>query len=61
MKILWTKESLPRLQEIEDYISRNNPDIAIEFIVKLITVTGTLNDNSEIRRVVLGLSLSLSY
>jgi len=30
MKIFWTKEALIRLQEIEDYISRDNPIAAIE-------------------------------
>lgn len=57
MKILWTKEALLRLQEIENYISEDNPAIAIEFVDKLITVAETLNDNPELGRVVPELSL----
>jgi len=38
MKIFWTKEALIRLQEIEDYISRDNPIAAIELVDKLISV-----------------------
>mgnify|MGYP001588102641 CR=1 FL=1 len=57
MKILWTKEALLRLQKIEDYISRDNPDIAVEFVDKLIMVAETLNDNPEKGRVVPELSL----
>ena len=57
MKILWTKEALLRLQEIEDYISKDNPAIAIEFVDKLITVAETLTDNPELGRVIPELSL----
>lgn len=57
MKILWTKEALLRLQKIEDYISRDNPNIAVEFVDKLIMVAETLNDNPEKGRVVPELSL----
>ena len=57
MKILWTKEALLRLQEIEDYISKDNPAVAIEFVDKLITVAETLTDNPEVGRVVPELSL----
>jgi addiction module RelE/StbE family toxin len=57
MKILWTKEALLRLQEIEDYISKDNPAVAIEFVDKLITVSETLTDNPELGRVVPELSL----
>ncbi len=34
--IVWSKESLTRLQEIEDYIAKDNPKAAIEFVSKLI-------------------------
>jgi len=57
MKILWTKEALLRLQEIEDYISKDNPAIAIEFVDKLIVIAETLRDNPEKGRVVPELSL----
>ncbi len=35
LKILWTREALLRFQEIEKYISRDNPSVDIEFIDKL--------------------------
>ena len=47
MKIFWTKEALLRLQEIEEYISRDNPIGAIEFVDKLITVAETMIDNPK--------------
>jgi toxin ParE1/3/4 len=57
MKIFWTKEALLCLQEIEEYISINNPDIAIEFVDKLISLAETLIDNPEKGRIVPELSL----
>ena len=57
MKIFWTKEALLRLQEIEEYISRDNPIGAIEFVDKLITVAETIIDNPKKGRMVPELSL----
>ncbi len=57
MKILWTKEALLRLQEIEEYISRDNSAAAIEFVDKLISAAETLIDNQKKDRVVPELSL----
>ena len=57
MKILWTKESLIRLQEIEEYISRDNPIVAIEFVDDLIKIAETLVDNPKEGRVVPELSI----
>lgn len=57
MKILWTKESLIRLQEIEEYISRDNPVTVIKFINKLIEIAESLVDNPKLGRVVPELSL----
>jgi len=57
MKLLWTKEALLRLQEIEEYISRDNPVAAIEFVDKLISVAETLVDNPKKGRAVPELSL----
>jgi addiction module RelE/StbE family toxin len=57
MKIFWTKEALLRLQEIEDYISRDNPIVAIEFVDKLISLAETIIDNPERGRIVPELSL----
>lgn len=57
MKIFWTKEALLRLQEIEEYISRDNPIVAIEFVDKLISVAETIIDYPEKGRIVPELSL----
>ena len=57
MKIFWTKEALLRLQEIEEYISRDNPIGAIEFVDKLITIAETIIDNPKKGRIVPELSL----
>ncbi len=57
MKIFWTKEALLRLRDIEDYISRDNPTVAIEFVDKLISVAVTIIDNPGKGRVVSELSL----
>jgi plasmid stabilization system protein ParE len=32
MKILWTRESLHRLTEIEDFIARDNAERAVKFV-----------------------------
>ena len=57
MKIFWTKEALLCLKEIEEYISRDNSIIAIEFVDKLISLAETLLDNPEKGRIVPELSL----
>ncbi len=57
MKIFWTKEALLRLQEIEEYISIDNPVVAREFVDKLISLAETLLDNPEKGRIVPELSL----
>lgn len=57
MKLSWTREALIRLQEIEEYISKDNPVMAIEFVDKLISVAGTITHNPEIGRIVPELSL----
>ena len=57
MKIFWTKEALLRLQDIEEYISRDNPDAAIGFVDKLISVAETIADYPEKGRIVPELAL----
>lgn len=57
MKLLWTKEALLCLQEIEEYISNDNPVVAIEFVDKLISFAETILDNPEKGRIVPELSL----
>lgn len=58
MKLLWTKESLLRLQEIEEYIARDNVTTAINFVDKLITTAESILDNPEKGRVVPEISIS---
>ena len=57
MKLFWTKEALLCLQEIEEYIARDNLKIAVEFVNKLISIAETLVDNPKKGRVVPELSL----
>jgi hypothetical protein len=33
MKLVWTKETLLRLLEIEEYISRDNPSAVFDFAI----------------------------
>jgi addiction module RelE/StbE family toxin len=57
MKIFWTKEALLCLQDMEEYISRDNHVIAVEFVDKLISVAETIVDYPERGRIVPELSL----
>lgn len=57
MKIFWTKEALLRLHDIEEYISRDNPIVAFEFVDKLISLVETLIDNPGKGRIVPELSM----
>jgi len=57
MKMFWTKEALLRLQDIEEYVSRDNSIVAIEFVDKLISLAETLIDNPGKGRIVPELSL----
>jgi len=36
LKVIWSRESLRRLIEIENYIAKDNPERAIKFIDKII-------------------------
>ena len=57
MKIYWTKESLLNIQEIEDFISLDNPNAAIKFTDKLISLVETLIDFPNKGRIVPELSI----
>ncbi len=57
MKLFWTKEALLCLQEVEEYISRDNPIAAADFADKLISLAETIVDNPKKGRVVPELSL----
>jgi len=52
MKILWTRESLTNLADIEAFISEDNPEKAIEFIDYLIKQCDRLIQNPYSGRVV---------
>jgi toxin ParE1/3/4 len=57
MKLSWTKEALIRLQEIEEYISKDNPQVAVEFVDKIISIAETIPENPEKGRIVPELSI----
>ncbi len=57
MKLTWTKEALIRLQEIEEYILRDNPVIAIDYVDRLISAAEKIIDYPEKGRMVPELSL----
>jgi len=57
VKLFWTKEALHQLQDIEEFISRDNRIAAIEFVDKLISVAETIADYPEKGRIVPELSL----
>ena len=56
MKLLWTTESINRLSEIEEYISRDNAERAVEFVSNLIDHADVLLKNPKIGRKVPELS-----
>ena len=57
MKIYWTKEILLNIQEIEDFISLDNPNTAIKFTDKLISLAEALIDFPTKGRIVPELSI----
>ena len=57
MKLFWTQEALRRLEEIEEYIAMDNPDAAVNFIDKLISLAETIPENPEKGRIVPELSI----
>lgn len=52
MKIIWTREAINNLLEIEDFISKNNPVNAAEFIDYLIDQAEYLKTTPNIGRIV---------
>lgn len=52
MKVIWSKESLNRLIEIEEFISEDNPSKAVEFTDFLISKSSLIEANPKIGRVV---------
>lgn len=58
MRIIWTREALENIIEIEDYISQNNPLNAVEFTDSLIRKCEYIIDNPNMGRIVPELSES---
>lgn len=52
MKLIWTREALERLSEIEKYISKENPENAIRFVDYLIEKGESIKDFPKIGRMV---------
>ena len=52
MQLIWTREALERLTEIEAYISKDSPERAINFVTYLVDQGDTLKDHPKIGRVV---------
>lgn len=52
MRVLWTQESLLRLDQIERYIARNNPERSVRFIEMLMQKGESIADNPDKGRVV---------
>jgi plasmid stabilization system protein ParE len=52
MKVVWSKESLNRLIEIEEFIAENNPSNAIEFTDFLVSKSLLIEENPGIGRTV---------
>jgi len=45
LKLRWTNEALIRLQEIEEFIAKDNPGTAVKFVDKLISIAETIPEN----------------
>ena len=52
MKIRWTHEALNQLIEIEDYILKDSPARAIQFVNQLIEHAESISDKPRMDRVV---------
>jgi addiction module RelE/StbE family toxin len=52
MKVIWSKESLNRLIEIEEFIAEDNPSRAVEFTDFLISQSSLIEKNPRIGRIV---------
>lgn len=59
MKINWSKEAMINLQQIEDFISADNPEVAIRFTDKLISLSKDIGRFPKKRRIVPELSIDL--
>ncbi len=51
MKIKWTKGAKHNLNQIEEYIAQDNPNAALDIILKIIKTVGMLSDNPAMGRI----------
>jgi len=58
LKVIWSKESLHQLIQIEQYISRDNPERSVQFINRLIDRAEKIKDYPYKGRVVPEFSLN---
>ena len=58
MKVIWSKESLQQLIQIEQYISRDHPERTVQFINRLIDRAEKIKDYPYKGRVVPEFSLN---
>jgi toxin ParE1/3/4 len=56
MKVIWSKESLNRIIEIEEFIAEDNSEKAVEFIDFLISKSLLIEENPGMGRIVPELS-----
>ena len=52
MKVIWSKESLHRLIEIEEFIAEDNPSKAVEFTDFLVSKSLLIEENPRMGRMV---------
>ena len=52
MKVIWSRQSLERLSEIEDFIARDSPERAGGFVDYLIERGNSVSRNPQIGRIV---------
>ena len=52
MKVIWSRQSLERLSEIEDFIARDSPERAERFVDYLIERGNSVSRNPQIGRIV---------
>lgn len=52
MKVIWSKESLNRLIEIEEFIAQDNPSRAVEFTEFLVSKSSLIEKNPRMGRIV---------
>lgn len=57
MKLLWTEEAIYNLNEIKEFIARDNAETAIKFVDELIDKAETLVENPKKGRIVPELSI----